>query len=102
MLAYAYNNTEEERVTTYDSQGKTVCETVPRIPDEVQKKLHDKVLEEWPNKDVSAHVCTIWKFYSSIVLLHAYIHAVVIVTSCQLTFISCAFYFINCNFYHCR
>lgn len=52
MLAYAYNNTEEEEVTTYDSTGKAVLEKVPRIPDEIKAKLRDKVIAEWPKKDV--------------------------------------------------
>ena len=53
MLAYAYKHTEEEDVITYDAKGKSVKEKVPRIPDEIQQKLRDKVIEEWPNKDVS-------------------------------------------------
>lgn len=53
MLAFAYNNTEEEPVTTYDIKGKAVQETIPRISDEIRKKLKAKVEAEWPNKDVS-------------------------------------------------
>ena len=53
MLAFAYNNTEEDDVKTVDVSGKTVIEKVPRIPDEILKKLREMVHDEWPKKDVS-------------------------------------------------
>lgn len=54
MLAFAYNNTLEEEVKTFDANGKNVMEKVPRIPDEIKAKLYEKVETEWPTKDVSA------------------------------------------------
>ena len=66
MLAYAYNNTEEEEVLTYDSTGKSVTEKIPRIPDEIKTKLRQKVEAEWPKKDVSfivpTHFWTKWLY----------------------------------------
>jgi len=53
MLAYAYKNTEEEEIATVDSKGKSMIEKIPRIPDDIKKKLKAKVEAEWPNKDVS-------------------------------------------------
>lgn len=50
MLAYAYNNTIEEEIT---SAHKT--EKIPKIPEEVKKKLRIMVEKEWPQKNVRTY-----------------------------------------------
>ncbi|KAF6031983.1 hypothetical protein EB796_009705 [Bugula neritina] len=59
MLAYAYKNTEEEEIASVDSKGKSMIEKIPRIPDDIKKKLKAKVEAEWPNKDADELTQTI-------------------------------------------
>lgn len=51
MLAFAYNNTVEEEVVSSTSKG-SIVEKIPKMSEEVKKKLHQMVEAAWPNKNV--------------------------------------------------
>lgn len=52
MLAYAYNNTVEEEIVSSTGKGSTK-EKIPKMSEEVKKKLHHMVQAAWPDKNVN-------------------------------------------------
>lgn len=54
MLAYAYNNTIEEEIVSYNNKGEKTIEKIPKISDEVKQKLTNMVTSAWKShKNVS-------------------------------------------------
>lgn len=51
MLAFAYNNTVEEEIITSTGKGATK-EKIPKMSEEVKKKLKYMVEAAWPAKNV--------------------------------------------------